>query len=108
MAQSVFDSLVANQKSALDTLFRFSNISLNTTEKIARHHLSAARNALDAQLEHHQSALAAKGLNQLLSLGTSFAKPRSNRGPATTAACTTSMHPPKMITSSCSSTATRN
>lgn len=80
MAQSVFDSLVANQKSALDTLFRFSNISLNTTEKIAQHHLSAARNALDAQLEHHQSALAAKGLNQLLSLGTSFAKPQVEQG----------------------------
>lgn len=80
MPQSAFDSLVANQKSALDTLFRFSNISLNTTEKIARHHLSTARNALDAQLEHHQSALAAKGLNQLLSLGTSFAKPQVEQG----------------------------
>lgn len=76
MALSSFDSIIANQKSALDTLYRLTNISLNTTEKIVQHHLSVARDAFATQLEHHKSALEAGDLNQRLSIGTSFAKPQ--------------------------------
>lgn len=80
MPQSSFDHLIANQKSALDSLYRLSNISLNTGEKIVQHHLAIARDALDGQLEHHKSALAAKDLNQLLSIGASLAKPQVEQG----------------------------
>lgn len=80
MAQSSFDSIIAHQKSALDALYRFANVSLNTTEKVVQHHLSVVRETSEAQLEQHKSALEAKDLSQLLGIVSAFAKPQIEQG----------------------------
>lgn len=75
MSHASLDHFASGNKAVLDTLHAFAGISLNSLEKIALHHLSSTRRALDQQIQQGKELLGSKELNGgTLALGGGFAQ----------------------------------
>lgn len=76
MANYSLEQIVANNKSALDTLYTIANISLNNLEKLSFHNLASARSALEDQLDNSKNWLDAKNLHDLFSINDALTQPQ--------------------------------
>lgn len=76
------EQFVANQKAALETLFGLSNKAFDGVEKLIELNVAASRAALNEAAAHTQSVLAAKDVQELLTLQANYVQPLAEKAVA--------------------------